>query len=107
MPVRRAKTPDRRENELISKAFDLVEKKMDAGTASSQEVVHFLKLGSSREKLEQHRIELEGRLMEEKIESMKSAQRVEELYGKALDAMRSYQGQPPLDMLELEADDDY
>lgn len=92
-PRRRpATTPEARENQLVSMAFDLAEKQLRDGTASSQVVTHYLKLGSSREKLEQERLRRENVLLKTKAEAMESAKRVEELYGKALDAMRSYAG---------------
>ena len=101
-PKRRpATTPEARENQLIALAVDLTEKQLREGTASSQVISHYLKLGSSREKLEQERLKKENHLLEVKAEAMASAKRVEELYGKALNAMRAYAGQDPMD-LELE-----
>lgn len=95
-PSRRrpATTPEARENQLIGKAFDLAEEQILGGTASSQVITHFLKLGSSREKLEQERLREENALLRAKAEAMASAKNVEELYAAALDAMRSYSGQP-------------
>ncbi|QBZ73565.1 hypothetical protein SEA_ROSAASANTEWAA_1 [Streptomyces phage RosaAsantewaa] len=90
---RPAATPEARENQLISLAYDLVEQRIRDGTASAQEVTQFLKLGSSRERLEQQRLEYENKLTAVKIEAAESAARVEALYGEALDAMRAYQGQ--------------
>ena len=101
-PKRRpAKTPEARENQLVSLAVDLAEKQIKEGTVSSQVLTHYLKLGSSREKLEQERLRRENHLLAAKAEAMASAKRVEELYGKALNAMRTYAGQDPVD-LELE-----
>lgn len=93
---RPATTPEARENQLVSLAFDLAEQKLRDGTASSQEVTHFLKLGSSRETLEQQRLESENELAKAKIEAMESHKRVEELYVDAIQAMRSYAGGDPL-----------
>jgi hypothetical protein len=90
---RAATTPEGRENQLISLAFDLVEKKMLDGSASAAETVHFLKLGSSRERLEQKRLENENLLLSAKVDALASAKRVEELYAEALNAMRTYSGQ--------------
>lgn len=101
---RPATTPEARENQLIALAVDLVEKQMREGTASSQVITHYLKLGSSREKLEQERLAKENDLLDAKVEAMASAKRVEELYGKALEAMRSYAGQEPME-LEMDFDD--
>ena len=98
---RPATTPDGRENQLVALAVDLAEKQIREGTVSSQVLTHYLKLGSSRERLEQERLRRENHLLEAKAEAMASAKRVEELYGKALNAMRNYAGQDSVD-LELE-----
>lgn len=94
-----AATPEARELELASQAYDLAEEQIQGGTASSQVLTHFLKMGSTRERLEQQRIEHENQLLEVKREQIESQRRVEELYMEALDAMRSYsgQGEPPED----------
>lgn len=92
-----ATTPEARENQLISMASDLVEKQLREGTASAQVISHFLKLGSTREKLEQERLAREVELLYIKAEAIKSAERVEAMYSEALNAMRAYAGQEPKD----------
>lgn len=94
-PSRRrpATTPDAREDHLISLAAELVEKRLRDGTASAQETVHFLRLGSSRERLEQSRLEVEVALSKAKAEAIEAEQRIEEKYEKALAVMRMYKGQ--------------
>jgi len=87
-----ATTPEGRENQLISLAVDLAEKQILDGTASAQVISHFLKLGSTRERLEQQRLVQEVKLTQAKIEAMASAGRIEELYTEAIAAMRSYGG---------------
>lgn len=94
---RPATTPENRENQLVSLAVDLAEKQMIEGTASAQVMTHYLKLGSTREKLEQERLQKENELLNAKVEQLASAKRVEELYSEALNAMRSYAGQDDLD----------
>ena len=98
-PVRRRRrpgtTPEARENQLVALAVDRAEQQIRDGTASAQVITHFLKLGSTREFLEQERLRHENELLEAKREAIASAQRVEELYKTALDAMRTYAGQPP------------
>ena len=89
-----ATTPEGRENQLVSLAVDLAEQQLVQGTATSQVITHYLKLGSTREKLEQERIAKENELLQAKVESMASVKRIEELYETALDAMRSYAGNP-------------
>jgi hypothetical protein len=93
-PRRRPATTEQgRENQLVSLAVDLVEKQLIDGTASSQVITHYLKLGSTREKLEQERLTRENQLLISKVEAMESGKKVEELYAEALAAMRSYAGQ--------------
>ena len=65
-PMRPALTPEARENQLISLAIDLVEQRLLDGTASSQETTHFLKLATSKAKLERERFELENELIKAK-----------------------------------------
>jgi hypothetical protein len=102
--VRRPAAPtlEGRENQMISLAVDLAEKQLAEGTASSQVISHFLKLGSSREQLEQERMARENSLLQAKAEAMASAKRVEELYETALNAMRTYAGQEPMEPLDDE-----
>lgn len=95
-----ATTPEARENQLINLAIDLTERQLMNGTASSQIVTHYLKLGSTREKLEQERLAQENELLRAKIDALASAKRVEELYESALNAMRSYAGQETSDDLD-------
>lgn len=91
-PARPASTPEGRENQLIAGAYDLAERQIREGTASSQVITHFLKLGSSREKLEQERLANENELLSVKKEALEAQARVEGLIGDALEAMRSYTG---------------
>lgn len=95
---RPALTPEARENQLIALAYDLAEQRLRDGTASSQEVTHFLKLGSTREKLEQDRIRKENELATAKIENMQSQERSEELYKNAMEAFKKYSGADDIDV---------
>lgn len=95
--VRPATTPEGRETQLVSMAYDLAERQMTEGTATGQVITHFLKLGSTREKLEQERIQQENLMLAAKIEQIASQRRIEELYADALVAMRNYAGQPEPD----------
>ena len=90
--MRPALTPEARENQLISLAVDLAEKQLQEGTASSQVITHYLKLGSTKERIEKEILEKQKELIIAKTEAMQSAKRVEELYSNALDAMRRYSG---------------
>jgi hypothetical protein len=85
-----ATTSEGRENQLNALAYDLAEKQLTDGTASAQVISHFLKMGSTREALEQQRIRHENELLRVKAESIAKAEDMEKLYRGALDAMRSY-----------------
>jgi hypothetical protein len=80
---------------MISLAERLAEQQMRDGSASAQVITHYLKLGSTREQLEQQRLAGEVRLQEAKIEAMASTERLEEMYSKAINALRGYQGHQP------------
>lgn len=97
--TRPATTVEGRENQLIAHAIDLAERQLRDGSASAQVISHYLKLGSTRERLEQERLIKENELLSAKVEQLASAKRMEEIYEKALNAMRSYAGQ--------ETEDDY
>lgn len=85
-------TPESRENQLVSLAIDLAEKQLREGTASSQVISHFLKLGSTTNMLEKETLRKNLELITAKTESIKSGKVMEELYTNAIAAMRRYSG---------------
>lgn len=85
-------TPEARENQLIALAVDLAEKQLREGKASSQVICHYLKLASSKDRLEKELLEKQVELAAAKTEMLQSAKRTEELYLNALNAMKSYSG---------------
>jgi len=85
-------TPEAIENRMISLAIQVAEKQMREGTASSQVISHFLKLGSTKEREEKEILVLQKELIKAKTESIQSGKRVEELYTNALNAMKTYSG---------------
>jgi len=90
--MRPALTPEAREGQLVSLAVDLAEQQLRDGTASSQVITHYLKLGSMREKLERERLQEEINLQKAKTRAYDSAEEIKELYAEALKAMRNYSG---------------
>lgn len=100
--IRPALTPEARENQLIALATDLVEQRLINGTASSQETTHFLKLGSTKNRLEMKKLEEENKLLTAKTKAMKSQQQSEEMYKKAIEAFRTYAGSEE----EVESDEE-
>lgn len=82
---------------MISLAVDLAEKQLLEGTASSQVITHFLKLGSTKAQVEKELLERQRDLAAAKTDSLKSQQKIEELYTEAMAAMRRYNGREDLD----------
>lgn len=80
------------ENQLIALATDLAMTQIKEGTASSQVLTHFLKLGSTLNKLEAEKLRQENELLAAKTEALKGQKKIEDLYLNALDAMRTYTG---------------
>lgn len=85
--IRPALNPDARDNQLIALSVDLAEKQLREGTASSQVIVHYLKLAANREKMR-----LENELLKAKTQNLKSSEKSEKLYEEALKAFASYAG---------------
>ena len=90
--MRPALTPEARESQMISLAVDLAEQQLRDGTASSQVITHYLKLGSTKERIEKEILEKQKELIEAKTETLQSAKKVEELYAEAIKAFQQYNG---------------
>ena len=88
-----ATTLEGREDQLIAAAMDLVEQRIHEGSASAQETVHFLRLGSVRNQLEQEKLRGDNSLLQARIKELESRKSGEGLYAKALEAFRGYSGQ--------------
>ena len=91
-PMRPALTPEARENQMIALAYDLVEQRIRNGTASSQETVHFLKLGTVKEQLEREKLRTENQLLQAKIKDLEAQSNSASLYAEALKAFSEYSG---------------
>ena len=91
--MRPALSPEARENQLISLAYDLVEERLLEGTATSQETTYFLKLASSKTRLENEKLMEENKLLRAKTEAIQAEKKNEEFYAKVLAALKIYNGQ--------------
>ena len=87
-----ASDPTARENQCINLAMNLAEQQLRDGTASSQVIVQFLKMGSPEERLRRDIMEQQRRLLEAKTNAVESAARMEEMYSQAMNAMKAYRG---------------
>jgi len=99
-------TVDMVENQMISMTIDLARRQIKAGTASSQVMTHFLKLGSTKEKLEKEKLHQENELLRAKTDSLQSAKEIKALYSNALDAMRAYSGNGRAKVKSQDEDED-
>lgn len=90
--MRPALSPEARENQLISLAVDLAEKQLMEGTASSQVITHYLKLGSTKERIEKEILEKQKELIEAKTQSYRSQESMDAMYKEAIAAMKRYSG---------------
>lgn len=96
--TRPAMTPEARENQIIAMAIDLAEEQIANGTASSQVITHFLKLGSSRAELEKQKLIEENKLLQAKTDDINNRKRYDELVEEAMNAFKIYSGQQECDI---------
>lgn len=85
-------TPEERENQLVSLAFDRAEQQLRDGSASSQVITHFLKLGTVRSEIELEKLKRENELLAAKTSAIESAENQEKIYADAIEAMKKYRG---------------
>lgn len=86
------RTVEDRQNKIINLAYDLVEARIRRGTATSQEVTEFIRMGSNRTQLELKKLEKENELLIAKTKSLESQKTIEKLYSDAMKAFGRYRG---------------
>lgn len=91
------RSPEDKEKEMISLAYEQAEQELREGRASSQVLIHFLKLGSTKEQLEKAKLQEEVKLVKAKTDSIESSERSEIAYKEALNALKRYSGQEDYD----------
>lgn len=89
---RPALSPEARENQMIALAVDLAEQQLRDGTASSQVITHFLKLGTTKAELEKEKLQEENKLLRAKTEAIENGKNYTELVENAIKAMTNYAG---------------
>ena len=90
--IKPALTPEADENEMIALATNLVKQRLIEGTASSQETTHFLKLASTKARLEKEILEKQKELIVAKTKAYNDSEDMKQLYVEAIKAMRRYNG---------------
>lgn len=84
--------PEVRESQCIELAMERAQQSLVDGTASSQVITHFLKLGSEKERLEREKLENEVELLRAKTKSYEDAKDMKRLFTDAISAMKEYSG---------------
>lgn len=92
-----ATTPEGREMDMVALAFDLAQKRLEDGTASAQEIIHYLKIGSSRNKLEEEKLRKDNLLSQARVDQISSSAQNSELYEDVIKMMKIYTGEEPED----------
>lgn len=87
-----AATPEERENQLVSLAFDRAERQLRDGTASAQVITHFLKLGTVKNEIELEKLRRENELLSAKTSAIEATKNMEKVYAEAIEAMKEYRG---------------
>ena len=85
-------TPEGRENELIDMAYNEVARRIANHEATSAELVHFLKMGSEKERLERSKIEAEMKLQRAKTVAIEEGRSMEAIAKEAMEAFKRYSG---------------
>lgn len=88
-----ARTPEDRENQLMAAAVDLVEKQIAEGTVSSQVLSHYIRMSSTRNRLEEQKLRYETERLRVQNENEVLAREREEDYAKVLQALQAYRGE--------------
>lgn len=81
-----------RENQLVNLAVELAEKQLREGTATSQVMTHYLKLGTERESLERERLRSENQLLQARVQSLQDQARAAVTHEEVIRALKVYQG---------------
>lgn len=88
-------TDEARRNQLINLAYDLAEQRLRDGTATSQEVTTFLRMGQERTSLELEIMRAERDLAVAKAEAIRKESENQDLMREAIRAMSIYNGEMP------------
>lgn len=88
-----ALTDEAQEKKMITLAVQLAEKQLRDGTASSQVITHYLKLGSTTTMLEKELLKKQIKFTEAKTKNASAADQNADLLNRAISAMQQYRGE--------------
>lgn len=87
-----ASSDEERSLQMGSLAMDLAEMRMRNGTASSAEILYFVKQASPEARLERIKLEEETKLIQARVADIERSRNTEELYSQAIAAFQEYKG---------------
>lgn len=91
-PLQPATTPEEREKQLINLAENESERLMREHRAPASLLIHYLKLGCTREQVELEKIRQETELTKAKVKTTETAEQLQSMTRSAMDAFRAYSG---------------
>lgn len=83
-------SPEDWENRLIAKSYRLAEERIDNGTATAAEIVHFLKAGSVKQREEMEKLREENALLRAKTSAIESEKDRAVFYKEVIAAISNY-----------------
>lgn len=86
------RTEEEAEKRAVGLATNLALKRLQDGTASSQIIVHYLKIGSLKEQAELEKTMTEIELLKAKKKAVESGEEQEKKYQEVIKAIASYSG---------------
>ena len=87
-----AATSEARKLQMSAKAQRLAEKKLEDGTASSQLIIYILNQTSQKEELEKKQREADITLKQAKVDAIKSASEIKDMFEEAMRMFKTYHG---------------
>lgn len=78
---------------MIALAIDAAEQRIRQGVASDGLLIHYLKLGTEKERLEREKLQAETEMQRAKAEALRDTKNLNALFEDAMNAMRQYSGQ--------------
>lgn len=87
-----ATTREGRDAQMIDLAYRCAERRMRDGTASSQEIIHFLRLGTEQTQLEREKLRNENELLKQKRQVLEEGLRDNTDYANVIAHLRLYKG---------------
>lgn len=87
-----ARSDDERERQMINLSYDLAEARMRNGVATSAEICHFLKLGSTRAKYEQEELQENIKLLKARTDDISEGKRASAQLDELMKVIKQYGG---------------